>query len=133
MIIQWDSQRLAKICRSIMSHLPFQCTCAFCSSVIPCLSCASAPDRDHVESTLYLVQETSLFISVSPGSGASVTLDLPQSNRRMSSVEAVTTAVFQVASHEAPIEMLKARIDEMRDHLDRSGPRSKWTERRARM
>ena len=40
-----------------------------------------------------------------------------------SSVAEVTTAVRQVATHEARIEMLTARIDEMRDHLDQAGLR----------
>ena len=39
----------------------------------------------------------------------------------MSSVEEVATAVRQVAAHEVRIEMLTARMDEVRDHLDQAG------------
>ena len=41
----------------------------------------------------------------------------------MSSVEEVATAVRHVSAHEVCSEMLTARIDEMRDHLDQAGVR----------
>ena len=49
----------------------------------------------------------------------------------MYSVEEVATAVRQVAAHEVRIEMLTARIDEMRDCVYRQqSPRSNRAERR---
>ena len=42
----------------------------------------------------------------------------------MSTVEEVTTAVRQVAAHEARFAALTERIDEMWDHLDQAGLRS---------
>ena len=41
----------------------------------------------------------------------------------MSTVEVVTTAVRQVAAHEARFAVLTDRIDEMRDHLNQAGLR----------
>ena len=50
-------------------------------------------------------------------------VDHSQSSSRMPSVEEVATAVRQGAAHEVRIEMLTARIDEMRDNLDQAGLR----------
>ena len=46
----------------------------------------------------------------------------------MSTVEEMTTAVRQVAAHEARFAVLTERIDEMRDHLDQAGLRLQATE-----
>ena len=87
-----------------LSLLFFQRSCALC----PFFSCASAPDRDHFELTFPLGSRNSSFRIHRALELGFDDCGPHQSNRRMSSV----------ATREARIDMLTARIDEIRDHLD---------------